>query len=436
MGYESGGSGNLTTLGGYSVTYDAEGRQLSNTLNGVTTNYVYGGLGQRMTKQTGANTTIYDYDASGNLAAEDDSASAASPCGTATCCLTAHHLGSTRPLTDSSGNVKSRYDYLLFGEELQAGVGGRTAAMGYSSTPDTFNLKFTGQVRDTETLSDYFNARYYRPDQGRFNGPDPDSAGVDPTNTQTWNGYAYVMGNPMMYVDPSGLGSFSFSDFAGSDGSSDGINWQVGTGGMPASFALGYLGLGGWGSQPTAQQRLSLLNASGQLAGFAQANVQVAHFQTTVTAHAPKTIAQQMACAAEFGDQYSIASGVASVTGADPNGLLLSSVLGNDASTITHLFVGPNWGAAAKSCGISNPLPKNASAMGVLGRAIALVPTGAPKAVLGQNSAGTYFVRAFKMPTVAESVAGKAIGGVLSKAIAAKTVYDLTVFRVGYIRCQ
>jgi RHS repeat-associated protein len=118
-------------------------------------------------------------------------------------------IGSTRLLTDSSGNAASRYDYLPSGEELWAGTGGRTTAMRYPTGPDGFNPKFTGQMRDTENLLDYFHARYYSPQHGRFVSPDPENAGADPTNTQTWNGYSYVANNPLSYTDPSGLGFWS-----------------------------------------------------------------------------------------------------------------------------------------------------------------------------------------------------------------------------------
>lgn len=50
---------------------------------------------------------------------------------------------------------------------------------------------------------DYMHARYCSPLLGRFLSVDPvNSAG--PKTPQTWNKYAYVMGNPLRFVDPTG----------------------------------------------------------------------------------------------------------------------------------------------------------------------------------------------------------------------------------------
>jgi len=81
-------AGNQTVVGGYSSTFDAEGRLTSNTINSATTSYIYDGEGQRVAKltcptaspcditTTGAVVqTIYVYDAAGNLAAEYSSIS-------------------------------------------------------------------------------------------------------------------------------------------------------------------------------------------------------------------------------------------------------------------------------------------------------------------------------------------------------------------------
>lgn len=49
---------------------------------------------------------------------------------------------------------------------------------------------------------DYMHARYYSPHLGRFLSVDPVIRNT--RNPQTWNRYAYVRGNPLKYVDPTG----------------------------------------------------------------------------------------------------------------------------------------------------------------------------------------------------------------------------------------
>jgi RHS repeat-associated protein len=101
-------------------------------------------------------------------------------------------VGSVRVVTDASGGIVTRHDYLPFGEEIEGGTG-----------PDT--LRFTGKERDVETGLDYFGARYYRANVGRFTTIDPvytwEENLVDP---QRWNRYAYVRNNPLRYTDPDG----------------------------------------------------------------------------------------------------------------------------------------------------------------------------------------------------------------------------------------
>jgi len=52
---------------------------------------------------------------------------------------------------------------------------------------------------------EYFNARHMSAVLGSFTQPDPMQAGADFLNPQSWNGYAYVLGNPLGLVDPSGM---------------------------------------------------------------------------------------------------------------------------------------------------------------------------------------------------------------------------------------
>jgi RHS repeat-associated protein len=108
-----------------------------------------------------------------------------------------------------------------FGEELAAGVGGRTTAMGFPGTSDGLRQKFTQYERDNETGLDYAQARYYGNVQGRFTSVDPYNINMERqyeadyeqankllyryiTNPLRWNRYAYALNNPIRYVDPTG----------------------------------------------------------------------------------------------------------------------------------------------------------------------------------------------------------------------------------------
>ncbi len=228
-------AGNQQTLTGQSspylaiagnFQYDGENRLIAANLNAGTVNYVYDGEGRRVEKIVGsgptAGTTTYVYDATGNLAAEYTTA--ANP-ATGTEYLSADHLGSTRLVTNASGNPLSCTDYLPFGEEIPPGINGRTGCYtleAYPGPADVTDHKFTGKERDSETGLDYFGARYFSSAQGRFTTPDEFKGGiVDPftgkdieTNTalpyaditdpQTLNKYAYVRNNPLRYIDPDG----------------------------------------------------------------------------------------------------------------------------------------------------------------------------------------------------------------------------------------
>ena len=96
---------------------------------------------------------------------------------------------------DQTGEPKKRYDYLPFGQEIGAGVWGRTneysAGVYPTAAPYLQAMGFTGKERDAETGLDYFGARYLSAAQGRFTSVDPlffqKAMLVDP---QRWNVYA------------------------------------------------------------------------------------------------------------------------------------------------------------------------------------------------------------------------------------------------------
>ena len=83
------------------------------------------------------------------------------------------------------------------------------------------NYRYTGQELDQEINLYNYGARYYNPEIGRFNGPDPvlndnsiDSFFLNNSNReelnkflsgpQRLNAYSYTLNNPVKYVDPSG----------------------------------------------------------------------------------------------------------------------------------------------------------------------------------------------------------------------------------------
>jgi RHS repeat-associated protein len=88
-------------------------------------------------------------------------------------------------------------------------VGGITMHSGKRMTPSTvcvtehgFESLSTGKERDTESGLDYFGARYYGSNMGRFMSPDDDGGHLE--DPQTLNKYAYVGNNPLSRTDPDG----------------------------------------------------------------------------------------------------------------------------------------------------------------------------------------------------------------------------------------
>jgi RHS repeat-associated protein len=107
------------------------------------------------------------------------------------------HLGSPRLITNSTDFTASTQSFAPFG------AGGAT---------NSGALQFTGQERDAANLGagsvalpDYFHARYYDTDRGRFLSVDPIiDMKANLKNPQGWNRYAYVMNNPVRFTDPTG----------------------------------------------------------------------------------------------------------------------------------------------------------------------------------------------------------------------------------------
>ena len=99
-----------------------------------------------------------------------------------------------RVTTDSSGNKLGEQGHYPYGEAWYA-----------AST--TTKWQFTSYERDAESGNDYAMARYDVNRLGRFSSADPLVGTLD--DPQTLNRYAYVRGNPISLVDPSGQEYFT-----------------------------------------------------------------------------------------------------------------------------------------------------------------------------------------------------------------------------------
>ena len=100
------------------------------------------------------------------------------------------HLGSTAATIWANGNGRSQLRYDPWGKQRYAQ---HTTPTGY---------RYTSQRWDSGLgLYDY-NARYYDPAIGRFISAD--TLVPDPAAPQAFNRYAYVLGNPLRYTDPTG----------------------------------------------------------------------------------------------------------------------------------------------------------------------------------------------------------------------------------------
>ncbi len=127
-----------------------------------------------------ATTTVYAYGPSGLLSKQS---------GGETSYYHTDSLSSSALVTDQEGKVTYRSDYEPFGDSLH--------------TSGEERYTYTGKELDSSMGLYYYGARYYDSSLGRFISSDPLSGNV--YNSQRLNRYTYVLNNPMVYTDPSGM---------------------------------------------------------------------------------------------------------------------------------------------------------------------------------------------------------------------------------------
>jgi len=103
------------------------------------------------------------------------------------------HIASAGVMLDSTGAVLSHSTYEAYGE-----------ANHHGAPPDNISrYTYTSQEAVGELEDKYhYNARMYDAGTGRFLSAD--TIIPDPTNSQAWNRYMYVEGNPISRNDPTG----------------------------------------------------------------------------------------------------------------------------------------------------------------------------------------------------------------------------------------
>ncbi len=199
-------AGNVTVdPDGRTFAYDAENKQVEvkNLSSATIGTYYFDGDGKRVKKAvpSSGETTIFVYNAGGKLVAEY-STSVVPVEDAKVQYLTNDNLGTPRINTDANGTITSRSDYMPYGEEIVS-LGGRSSAEKYVT--DDVRQGFTGYERDGETGLEYAQARIYTSKLGRFLSVDPGNISSNRLEAQSWNAYSYVINNPLINVDPSGL---------------------------------------------------------------------------------------------------------------------------------------------------------------------------------------------------------------------------------------
>lgn len=167
----------LTSTGGVSSSYNPDGLRIS---AGAATYVIDPGMNAPLVRQQGGTTTKYVWGL--GLLHEDTSGTIKT--------YHADQLGSIVALTNSSGSVTDRWEYMSYGSSRRTVDGG-------TQTPFQFHGAL-GCMTDSNGLV-YMRARFYNPRTLRFLNADP----IGFAGGMNW--YAFVGNNPLIGIDPEGL---------------------------------------------------------------------------------------------------------------------------------------------------------------------------------------------------------------------------------------
>ena len=171
-----------------SCQYNADGKRISKTVNGATTEYFLNGS-QILAQKTGESTIWFFYDSEGNRIGMIRNGYAF---------YYMYNLqGDVIGLMDArNGRIVARYTYDAWGKCTVQNADGWTAG-------DANPFRYRGYYYDTETGLYYLNSRYYDPEVGRFISADNAISGTG-ESVQGYNLFSYCFNNPVNMEDPTG----------------------------------------------------------------------------------------------------------------------------------------------------------------------------------------------------------------------------------------
>ncbi len=197
VAYTFDANGNLLNDGTNTYTYDSANRLTSVLGPSSSSQYIYSGLGDRLSQTVDGVTMNYTLDLNAGLTQVLDDGTSTylygngriSQRGTSTEYFLGDALGSVRQLTNEEAEITLTKAYEPYGEEAWSYGEGQSA------------FAYTGEATDANGLV-YLRARFYNPLDGRFISRDTWEGDVNsPMSLNRWN---YVEGNPVNLNDPSG----------------------------------------------------------------------------------------------------------------------------------------------------------------------------------------------------------------------------------------
>jgi RHS repeat-associated protein len=184
--------------GSYSSVYDAFNRRVQFVQNSGNTQFAYNPIGKKVSVWQGTSSVPALVESitywNGKPVSYFD--------GTGTSFL--HY--------DAFGTNRAQSNYYYIGGYIDGWTSNYTSLPfgdgqgdGYGSSGPGGDVPYFAQLDSDSTSTDHAQFRQYYPVWGRWMSPDPYDGSYDSNNPQSFNRYAYVLNNPMRFIDPTGL---------------------------------------------------------------------------------------------------------------------------------------------------------------------------------------------------------------------------------------